>query len=234
MRSRSIGAPTELAPDNATVHSNLGAAYFLLGDFGNAAAAFRRSVEIAPTGEGYSNTGDHVLLRRSLRRRRGDVRAGREARAAGPFALGQSRRRVPILEREELRSHRRPTRRRPSSPARACASIRRTRWCGRSWPTSSRGRTVQSEAAAELAHVDVEDATALYVHYYAALAYLEIGNADAAISELKRAVAAGYPRYLVRAAPEFAALRTDPRLVELLREPASVASNTTSKQEEGS
>ena len=56
MRSRNIGGPTELAPDNATVHSNLGAAYFLLGDFGNAAAAFRRSVEIAPTGEGYSNS----------------------------------------------------------------------------------------------------------------------------------------------------------------------------------
>ena len=38
------------------MQSNLGAAYFLLGDFGNAAAAFRRSVEIAPTGEGYSNS----------------------------------------------------------------------------------------------------------------------------------------------------------------------------------
>ena len=47
---------TELMPGNATVHSNLGAAYFLLGDFENAGAAFRRSVELAPTGEGYSNT----------------------------------------------------------------------------------------------------------------------------------------------------------------------------------
>ena len=78
---------------------------------------------------------------------------------------------------------------------------------------------LSAEAAAELAHVDVEDATAVYVHYYTALAYLEVGNADAAITELTRAVSAGYPRYLVRAAPEFEAIKADSRLVELLREP---------------
>ena len=89
----------ELAPDNATVHSNLGAAYFLLGDFGNAAAAFRRSVEIAPTGEGYSNTATMYYF------------DGRYDDAAAMFeeavklapqdqlALGQSGRRLPILER---------------------------------------------------------------------------------------------------------------------------------------
>jgi predicted Zn-dependent protease len=91
-----------------------------------------------------------------------------------------------------------------------------------------------SEASAELAHAEVEDSATLYVHYYAALAYLEIGNTDSSIIELKRAVAAGYPRYLVRAAPEFGALKADPRMVELLREPESGALNMTSKQQEGS
>ena len=88
-----------------------------------------------------------------------------------------------------------------------------------------------SEAAAELTHVGVEDSTAVYVHYYAALAYLEIGNADAAISELKRAVAAGYPRYLVRAAPEFETLEHDSRMIELLQESVPGAPNAMSEQE---
>jgi hypothetical protein len=92
------------------------------------------------------------------------------------------------------------------------------------------GQKRSSEAADELAHADIENSEALYVHYYAALAYLQIGKADTAISELTRAVAAGYPRYLVRAAPEFETLKTDPQLVELLREPASPAQATDSKQ----
>ena len=61
------------------------------------------------------------------------------------------------------------------------------------------------------------DLTALYVHYYAALAFLGLGETDIAISEVTQSAAVGYPRYLVRAAPEFEALRSDPRRGELLR-----------------
>jgi len=45
------------ADDNATALSNLGAAYYLAGDFAQAAKAWDRSIEIKPTHNAYSNTG---------------------------------------------------------------------------------------------------------------------------------------------------------------------------------
>jgi TolB-like protein/DNA-binding winged helix-turn-helix (wHTH) protein/Flp pilus assembly protein TadD len=224
---------TELAPDNATAHSNLGAAYFLLGDFGNAAAAFRRSVEIASTGEGYSNTGtmyyfagrydDAVaMLEQAVKLAPKDhslwgnlADAYRYSKAKTALA-SSTYAKAADLARTSLRVN----------PENALTRAQLAYFLAR--------QKRSAEAATELAHAEVEDSSAVYVHYYAALAYLEIGNADAAILELKRAVAAGYPRYLVRAAPEFEALKTDPRLVELLREPESGALNMTSKQQEGS
>jgi len=220
----------ELAPDNATVHSNLGAAYFLLGDFGNAAAAVRRSVEITPTGEGYSNLATMyyfdgrydeavAMFERAVKLAPQDhslwgnladayrYSTAKKALASATYAKAAN------LARESLRVN-------PENPlVRAQLAYFLAR------------QDRSSEAAAELTHVGVEDSTAVYVHYYAALAYLEIGNADAAISELKRAVAAGYPRYLVRAAPEFETLEHDSRMIELLQESVPGAPNTMSEQE---
>ncbi len=45
------------ADDNATALNNLGAAYYLAGDFAQAAKAWDRSIEIKPTHNAYSNTG---------------------------------------------------------------------------------------------------------------------------------------------------------------------------------
>ena len=220
----------ELAPDNATVHSNLGAAYFLLGDFGNAAAAVRRSVEITPTGEGYSNLATMyyfdgrydeavAMFERAVKLAPQDhslwgnladayrYSTAKKALASATYAKAAD------LARESLRVN-------PENPlVRAQLAYFLAR------------QDRSSEAAAELTHVGVEDSTAVYVHYYAALAYLEIGNADAAISELKRAVAAGYPRYLVRAAPEFETLEHDSRMIELLQESVPGAPNAMSEQE---
>jgi tetratricopeptide (TPR) repeat protein len=222
----------ELSPNNATVHSNLGAAYFLLPDFARAAAAFRRSVDIAPTAEGFSNTAtmyyydgryddaaamfeEAVELAPQDRTLWGNLAdAYRYSEARRPLAA-QTYAKAAQLARESLRVNPEDTLAR-AQLAYFLARQRRT-----------------AEASAELAHAKVDDATAVYVHYYAALTYLELDNTDAAISELKRAIDAGYPRYLVRAAPEFAALRDDPRLVGFLQEPAPTAQPLTSKQEQG-
>jgi TolB-like protein/Flp pilus assembly protein TadD/DNA-binding winged helix-turn-helix (wHTH) protein len=223
----------ELAPDNATVQSNLGAAYFLLGDFGNAAAAFRRSVEIAPTGEGYSNSAtmyyfdghyddaatmfekavklapqDHSLW--------GNLADAYRYSKAKPALAPATYARAAELARESL----------GVNPDDDLARAQLAYFLAR------QGRA--AEARTELAHVYVEDATAVYVHYYAALAHLELGDTDAAISALTRAVVAGYPRYLVRAAPEFAALREDPRVAELLRDPVEVESAASKSPTKGS
>ena len=46
-----------VTPDNATAHVNLGSAYYMLGDFENAAAAWRRSIELDPRASAYMNLG---------------------------------------------------------------------------------------------------------------------------------------------------------------------------------
>ena len=205
----------ELSPDNATVHSNVGAAYFLLGDFAAAATAFRRSVEIAPTKEGYSNTAtmhyydgryddaaamfeEAVKLAPKDRTLWGNLadayRFSKTKRSLAPQVYTKAAE----LARESLRIN----------PDETLARAQLAYFLAR------QGRS--GEAATELAHAALDATSELYVHYYAALAYLELDNVDAAIVELKRAVDAGYPRYLVRAAPEFAPLKADPRAAELL------------------
>lgn len=208
---------TDLAPDNATVLSNLGAAYYLVDDYGNAAAAFRRSVELKPTSEGYSNTAsmyyadgryddaaamyeqavqlapqDHMLWGNLADAYR--VSTSRAGQAPATYA------RAAKLARESLRVN-------PEDPL---VRAQLAYFLARS------GRS--SEAVAELGHLDEDKAGNLYVHYYAALAHLELGDENASIAELTRAVAAGYSRYLLREAPEFEALRDDPRMVELAKE----------------
>jgi tetratricopeptide (TPR) repeat protein len=54
------------------------------------------------------------------------------------------------------------------------------------------------------------------VRYYAALTALELGDKAAALQSLSRAVELGYPPRLVRAAPDFASLRSDARFRQLL------------------
>jgi TolB-like protein/Flp pilus assembly protein TadD len=208
---------TDLAPDNATVLSNLGAAYYLVDDYGNAAAAFRRSVELKPTSEGYSNTAsmyyadgrydeaaamyeqavqlapkDHMLWGNLADAYR--VSTSRSGQAPATYA------RAAELARESLRVN-------PEDPL---VRAQLAYFLARS------GRS--SEAVAELAQLDAGQAGSFYVHYYAALAHLELGDRNAAIAELTRAVEAGYSRYLLREAPEFEALRDDPRMIELAKE----------------
>lgn len=49
-------------PDNAQALNNLGAAHFLLGDFGEAASAWERSLDVEPTALAYSNTGSALYF----------------------------------------------------------------------------------------------------------------------------------------------------------------------------
>jgi tetratricopeptide (TPR) repeat protein len=54
------------------------------------------------------------------------------------------------------------------------------------------------------------------VRYYASLTALELGDQQAALEALSRAVELGYPPRLLRAAPDFASLRSDARFRQLL------------------
>ncbi len=53
---------TSLMPDNAQAFNDLGACYFLTGDFESAAEALRRSLELEPTALAYSNAGSSLFF----------------------------------------------------------------------------------------------------------------------------------------------------------------------------
>jgi len=224
---------TELMPENATAHSNLGAAYFLVGDFENAAAAFRQSVEIAPTAEGYSNTATQYYF------------AGRYDDAATMFeqavALAPQDHSLWGNLADAYRFSKSKAELAPATYAKAAALARASLRVNPdnvltraqlAYFLAKQGRSAQ--ARAELALAPEDEAAPVYVHYYAALAHLELGDRDAAIDALQRTVNAGYPRYLVRAAPEFDALKSDERVVELLRESTAGQADETSNADQSS
>jgi serine/threonine-protein kinase len=205
----------ELAPRNATLLSNLGAALFLSGDFAGAADAFRRSVEIAPTSEGYSNTGTNYFY------------AGRYADAAVMFEnatklapedyqlwgnLGDAYRRT--AGEEELT---RGTYLKAAELAQLSLGVN---------PESALTRAALAyfmvrlgdtkEATIQIDAATAADSTDLNTHYYAALVYKELGNLEAAASETRQALAAGYPATLLRADPEFGPMISSPEVAELM------------------
>ena len=60
----------ELTPDNATAYSNLGAVYMDVGDAKSneaAEAAFKKSLQLAPKYEAYSNLGYLYFTAKTLR-----------------------------------------------------------------------------------------------------------------------------------------------------------------------
>ena len=64
----------------------------------------------------------------------------------------------------------------------------------------------------------------LYAHYFAAVAYKELGNLAAAVAATRRAVAGGYPARLLLADPEFAVINRDPALASDLEAAGGAAS----------
>jgi TolB-like protein/tetratricopeptide (TPR) repeat protein/DNA-binding winged helix-turn-helix (wHTH) protein len=205
----------ELAPQNASVHSNVGAAYFLLGDFPNAAAAFRRSVGIAPTSEGYSNAGTTYFYAGNADEA---VRMFEQATALTPQDyvvwgnLGDAQRYSSEQSGRATQSYTRAT-----ELARAHLGVNPEDALARTllaYFLARRGDT--TAATAELAQVSLANSKNYYAHYYAALVQRQLGDADAAVEHLRSAVESGFPSYVLRAAPELDGLQDDPRVVALL------------------
>jgi TolB-like protein/Flp pilus assembly protein TadD/DNA-binding winged helix-turn-helix (wHTH) protein len=215
----------DLQPQNATLHSNVGAAYFLEGDFPNAAEAFRRSVELAPTSEGYSNTGTTYFYAGNADEA---VRMFEQAAALTPQDyvvwgnLGDAQR----YSREHT-GQAGPSYARATGLARAHLGVNPEEAVARTLLAYFLARQGESDAAkSELAQVSLDETDDYYVHYYAALVHHQLGDIDAAIKRLGEAVAAGFPRAVLRAAPELDGLQTDSRVVVLLEEPAKEATDT--------
>ncbi len=172
------------------------------GDFDAAADAFRQSVEIAPTSEGYSNTGTNYYY---AARYEDAVAMFEQASRLAPEdspVLGQPRRRVPPCDGQG-RAREQPIR--TGDGARAAAlgvnpdSIAtRTQLA---YFLVRQGETRPGKAELETAgSAPIGD---LNSHYYAALVYKELGRTADAVAETLKALEDGYPAALLVADPEF-------------------------------
>ncbi|MBT8079735.1 MAG: tetratricopeptide repeat protein, partial [Gammaproteobacteria bacterium] len=210
---------TELTPDNAPGWNNLGAVNYMLGDFEGAANAYQRALELAPTQIVYANLGtmyyyfgryaDSVEMQKeSIELAPDDYRAwgrlaaaylqmdGHGAEANAAYNQGIA------LAKEILKIN----------PNEFDALKNIALFYAR---TGNRALAEASIAAAfELSQQDPD------THFFAALCYLALGDAERSIAELERAVALGYSRKLIDSEPAFAELRDNDRFRVLLVDPA--------------
>ncbi len=205
---------TELVPASRLAYNNLGAAHLMSGEFPQAAAAFERSLALEPSRSAYSNLGTvyYYLGRYADAARmctRGTELAAQDHRVWGNLAdalwqIDGSR----AAAKDDYRH--------------AIALAQRSLQVNPKDAVSWMQLAYYSVRAGDSGHVSdyVGRALALggtdqYVHYYGALVALERGDANGAVAALGRAVELGYPAQLIRAAPDFASLRSDARFRKL-------------------
>jgi class 3 adenylate cyclase/TolB-like protein/Flp pilus assembly protein TadD len=194
-----------LAPDNPDAFSNLGAAYFLAGDFDRAARALKRGLEIEPRRAGYTNYGSlqyyrghyaeaESLFRKAIETAPADHRlwgnlADAQRFGSRPVDARHSYRKALDLANAELAVN-------PNHPINQAQAAYYAIQLGD-------GPRARQGVAAALPAGDGDP----YVHYYVALAVLGLGDTPRAAVHLRRARELGYPEAMLKAAPELGDLR---------------------------
>ena len=197
---------TELARGSAPAFSNLGAALEMTGDLPDAARALEKSLELEPTRSAYSNSGTvYYFLGRfpdaARMFRKAAEMAGADHRVWGNLAdaLYQIQSQRDEAAREYRHAIALAERGLAVNPTDAVSLMQLAYYYSRVGDAEHADRYAQRarRLGPEM----------LYVHYYGALIAIQQQNTAAALGELQRALQLGYPAQLVRAAPDFAALR---------------------------
>ena len=201
--------------DDATALNNLGAAYYLAGDFRRAAETWDRSLEVKPTRGAYSNTGSMYFYLGEF-----DKAADRYAFAANlapndyrmwgnladaysytddmNSAAGVAYKRAIRLGEEKLGVN--------SKDALIISDV--AYYYSR---IGNRSKAMEMSAKAASGAPDE-----MYVHYNSALIHAQFGESDAALTALERAVELEYQRELLPIDPAFADLRDEERFKQLI------------------
>jgi len=206
---------TELIPASPLAFNNLGAALEMSGDFQGAATAFERSLALEPTRSAYSNSGTvYYFLGRYADAARMFSRAteiaGEDHRVWGNLADA-------LWQTDAGRAQAQSDYRRAMALAQRSLEVNpkdAVTWIQLAYYSARVGDTDRAQRYASRALALGSDD--LFVHYYAALIALERRDSAAALDSLSRAVGLGYPAQLVRAAPDFASLRSNVRFQQLL------------------
>jgi len=206
---------TELVPASPLAFNNLGAALEHSGDFQHAAAAFDRSLALAPSRSAYSNSGtEYYFLGRyadaARMYQRATELASQDHRVWGNLADA-------LWQIDSRRPEARSDYRHAIELARTALGVNPKdgiSWMQLAYYSARAGDSADIEPTMKRAlQLAADDPN---VRYYAALIALERGDRAAAVDSLSHAMELGYPAQLIRAAPDFASLRTDARFREML------------------
>jgi len=203
------------AENDANALNNLGAAYYFAGDFKRAAEAWDASLELRPTRGAYSNTGSMYFylgdFEKAANRYTFAINlAPRDHRLWGNLAdayyFSSGMRQAADIAYEQ---------------AILLGEARLEINTGEADTASDLAhyyaRIGNRERAEDLIESAMESAPAdMYVHYNAALIYAQLGETDAALDAVERAISLDYQRELLPIDPGLETLRDQPRFTELV------------------
>jgi serine/threonine protein kinase/Flp pilus assembly protein TadD len=212
---QAFGRAADIAPDNAVVLKNLGACHHAIGQFGEAAAALQRSLEVEETASTWSNLG---TARFFLGEYSDSVKAMQKAVDLSPNNslywgnLGDALRWTPGGAAEARKAYTRAIQLAKEKLATSPADI--------TWRSSMAvylAKSGQTEAALEETKkiLDAERKPPS-VWYKLALIQEIGGDRNRALASLEAALKAGYSMHEISSEPELAALRRDIRYHRLV------------------
>jgi len=206
----------DLAPDNYRGYSNLGAVWLVQGRYNDAVPLFERAVAIQPTADAYSNLATTYFHLRRF-----------------PESANTFEKAVKLNDRDYVlwgnladAEDKTPGRRAEAEAAyRRAISLAEPELQVNPQDTDVLGNladyySMLGDRRRALAYLQKalslgpEDAS---VRFKAAQVYLQLGDNAAAVHWLEEALKAGYSRTIVRDSPVWDALRSDPRVQELLQ-----------------
>jgi TolB-like protein/tetratricopeptide (TPR) repeat protein len=202
--------------NDAQALNNLGAAYYLAGEFRKAAAAWEDSIKIRPERSVYSNTGTMYFYLGDF-----DQAADRFAVAANlapndyvvwgnladAYFFGDKFKQVANV-----------TYKRTLELAERQLEVNENDGVAMSFIAHSHSRLGDRDKAMEMAALARENApNDMYVYYYSALIYAQFSETSAALDALERAVELDYQRDLLELDPAFEGLRDEERFKQLVK-----------------
>lgn len=210
-----FGMYVSRAKDDATALNNLGAAHYFAGEFERAAEAWDASLALAPTRGAYSNTGSMYFylgdFEKAANRYTFAINlAPRDHRLWGNLAdayyFSDGMRQAADVAYEQ---------------AIMLGEARLGINAGESDTASDLAlyyaRTGARARAEELIESALQSAPAdMYVHYNAALIFAQLGDLDAALDAVERAISLDYQRELLPIDPGLETLRDQPRFAKLV------------------
>ncbi len=208
---------TVMQRNSALAYTNIGSAFFMLGDFDNSTVAFRRSLELEPTHIAYNNFGNSLyyqgrfqesvdMYRKAIEVGEDDARVWGSLAASCEYASGEEQCSADAYARaiELINDSLTINPLDAESLAHLAAYLART--------------GENDEALQTLNRLDRLNWNDPDVPFFKASAYIALGDTRSALSELSQAVVMGYPRLLLAAEPDFISLRKDPEFRELVKE----------------